>query len=797
MESSPADPIKKRSRFRILKVFSPILLSTLLLVASSAFIVSVFYEKEVKNYIISQLNLQLKTKILIEPNDIHLSLLKDFPYASLRFENVTALDAIPGEKKDTLFNAGSIALQFNVMDIFRKNYRIRKVEIEHVQLNIRVDKKGNDNYHFWKSSEASQDTSSFSFALDKFHFKDVTVNYDYRPSRYLSSFTIDNAVFSGNFKGEKFDLEADLSANVNFLKIDSITYLDNKPVQLSMHLKAGQPEGSYEITDGNLKLAELEVKANGKINDKDINLKISGKDLDITSVLSLLPSKYTEDIRDFESKGIFYFESTLKGPYRNNSEPIFSGSFGIKNGTIVQKTGNVQLVNVLASGSFLNSRPSESFIELNNFSANLSGGNIKGSFRVKNFKEPFLYAAAEAEVDLVKLQEFLRIDTVESMLGHMVLNATLKGDLKRLKNFNKTGGNASEFGAAGLLDLSNATIRIKKSMVNLDSLNTKMELSDNNIAVEFLKGYIAGSDFYFKGDFNNVLPYVFSQNQPLSVSASFRSVNFSLDSLLSTSTSSSKQESYNLKIGDNVNAVLKTNIDHLKFRKFDASDLSGTLTFKDNKMTAENLAFSTMDGKVEASGTIDVANQKQILSSCETKLSNINITKLFYQLENFGQEVLQDKNVKGRISANIQFAAVMDSSLNIDMNKIYSRSDVSIENGELMQFGPFRELGDYIKKDKILRMFIEADEFSKKLEHIKFTTLKNNIEVKNRLVIIPAMEIKSSAMNIEFSGTHNFENLVNYKFNFFLSEIFTKKQKRIANSELLRMTDQKEWFSSV
>lgn len=40
------------------------------------------------------------------------------------------------------------------------------------------------------------------------------------------------------------------------------------------------------------------------------------------------------------------------------------------------------------------------------------------------------------------------------------------------------------------------------------------------------------------------------------------------------------------------------------------------------------------------------------------------------------------------------------------------------------------------------------------------------------------MLIKSSAMNIDFSGWHSFKNEIDYHFSFLLSEVFTKGEKK-------------------
>jgi len=54
----------------------------------------------------------------------------------------------------------------------------------------------------------------------------------------------------------------------------------------------------------------------------------------------------------------------------------------------------------------------------------------------------------------------------------------------------------------------------------------------------------------------------------------------------------------------------------------------------------------------------------------------------------------------------------------------------------------------------------------KKLLDLKFETLENTFTIQNGYLTIPKMTIHSSALDVETSGTHSFENIIDYKFTF-------------------------------
>jgi hypothetical protein len=185
-----------------------------------------------------------------------------------------------------------------------------------------------------------------------------------------------------------------------------------------------------------------------------------------------------------------------------------------------------------------------------------------------------------------------------------------------------------------------------------------------------------------------------------------------------------------------------------------------------------------MDGQVSASIMADAHHLQNILITCDAQLKNLSIDKLFNSFEEFGQDYLTSKHIKGKLNASVQFASVWNEKLEIDPDKVYASCDISINNGELVGFTPFIEIADDLAKDKILNKLIEVNEFKDKMKRIKFNTLENTVEIRKQKISIPPMQIKSSAMNIDFNGWHTFNNEIDYHFSFLLSEIFTKSEKK-------------------
>src|SRR6185436_11283057 len=141
---------------------------------------------------------------------------------------------------------------------------------------------------------------------------------------------------------------------------------------------------------------------------------------------------------------------------------------------------------------------------------------------------------------------------------------------------------------------------------------------------------------------------------------------------------------------------------------------------------------------------------------------------------NFGQQVITDKNLNGNVTADVRFFSKWSNTLNCNLDKVTATSVLTIESGELVNFAPMLALSKYVKG---------AD-----LNDVKFSTLKNTIQIKDRKVIIPSMEINSTAMNIVASGIHGFDNMIDYHLQLLLSQLLGKKVKNL-NTEFGTIED--------
>ncbi|MFL5765653.1 MAG: AsmA-like C-terminal region-containing protein [Bacteroidia bacterium] len=765
MSSAPVTPRRPNRFLRFLwRLFIFVMVSIILLLGSGA-LIGYFYQDEVKEYVIGELNKQLNTEIIVDGQNIDFTVIKSFPYASVEFKKVKALEAVKRKNKDTLFTAGAISFQFNLFDIFKKNYRIKKIAVTDADMKVRIDKEGNDNYHFWKESSDSSN-ASFAFSLEHIDLKNVHLSWKDQRAHQNIDVTLKKSSLSGNFSDRRYSLETESDLYVERIKIDSTNYLRKKNIHAAFSLDVDNTTPSYKIKEGSLKIENLLFQVFGNVvssgNEPVVNFGVKGKDMDIQSVLSLIPSRYLTGIKDYGSDGEFYFDATIQGVVSSKEIPRITADFGIKDADITQVKDDIRLHHVNLKGHYFNGNKNSgeaSVLTLDPFSAVVEQGSIEGKLTLKNLDSPAFSGNVKADLKLDELQRFFHIDTIASVTGGVKLNAAFDGNYADI--------NAGRYGkvtTSGDLQIRDANLTLKNYSLEFIGMSGDFKFDNNDLAVNSFSGKAGSSDFLLKGFFRNMIGFAMTDDEDITVEATLNSDNINLNELLANKAEDSKSESkYKLKFSEHIDANLNSDIGHLVFRKFDATNIHGVVKLKDKKLIADPVTLNTMSGTITTSGMIDGTDSTKLLVTCFSDVNRINITKMFTEFENFGQSAVTDQNLKGVATAKIQFASVLSPGLEMDPDKLYAGVDVTIENGEM----------NNVEVMKSLSRFIEL----KDLENIRFSTLKNQIEVKNKVITIPRMEVKSNAINIIASGTHTFDNEINYKVKLSLNELLSKKAK--------------------
>jgi len=742
-----------------------VLLGSFFAVVLSCLIIAAVYEKEITAYFIQKINEQLNTKVSI--GKVEFSLLNNFPDATVRLSDVVAEHSKPYKSAGKLLQLEQIDFRFGILDFFNSNYSIQRIDLKNGAINILKNKDGIINYQLVKK-DSTQTKSQFSFSLNALTLSNINMLIRDDVANLSVGFLANKASAKGEFTETIYDIEVQADCQANSIKSNKITLLENRPVELDVALKIDQQKDLYTFTKGNFMISDLTCAITGNIADHEataVDLIVKGKDIEISTLLSLLPPEYDDQIENFKSSGNIYLTAQFKGEWTSDITPKIRVDFGIDNADIQQKKTNIELKNVSCTGMYSNGRKADlatSSIELKNIKLSLNGGNVSGNFNLRNFNSPYISFASKANIQLKDVQEFLQVKNIQSLQGNAAFDLSMEGNWNNFSGEDPIAYNQVK--SKGYIQISNCNLKLSGDSLNYSNIQGNLQFSNNEIIVENFRANAGKSDLIIKGRIINAFNWLFDEKESIEINATLQSKLVVLDELFQRKSATATANTYKFGISPRINLKLNARINEIKFRKFSARNIVGDFAVNKKQLIANKLQFTTMSGNVSLNGKVDATETNKLKLLANINLNRVDIRELFYQCENFGQNVLVDKNIKGKVTSKIMLLATSDAAMDIDLNSINSTADIEINQGELIQFEPLRELSKFISLDE--------------LKNVSFSQLKNQIEIKNRTIIIPQMDITSSAISISASGTHTFENLIDYHLKLLLSDVLSRKAKR-------------------
>ncbi len=508
---------------------------------------------------------------------------------------------------------------------------------------------------------------------------------------------------------------------------------------------------SITIAPSKLLMDKAQFEVNGFYSFKGrdfIDIHTVGKETDIKLLLSFFPSSSIENLKKYQSKGDVYFNMKMKGEISDEKSPFVSIAFGLKNVTLFHPDSRSKIENANLEGSFATgslSKMDGAELFLKNISGSLNGDSFTGNFTMKNFDNPFVTTDFHGEVNAEDLLNFYPMKDIKELSGRIKANVSLSGPINLLKR----KATAQQVRTEGTIELNKIDFRLGDNKLHFEDLNGSLQFNNNDLAMSNLKGKFENSDFLLNGFFKNIVTFLIFENQPIGIEADLKSDFLDVDQLFAIGFGTQNKGPYKFDISNNLNLNFTYNVKSMKYKRFHPSSVKGDLLVKGKVAVARNIHFQAMGGSIDLNGIVDAKNTKAIDLISSAKLNGIQIDSLFYVFENFQQTFIDHKNLKGQAFAEISFEATLDETLHIFQDTFVADVSVTIKNGELNNFAPMQKLNKYLDDEG--------------LSKLRFADLKNDIHIENKTVYIPQMEIKTNLTSIQLSGTHTFDQRIDYR----------------------------------
>lgn len=733
----------KTLRRVLLYVLTTILVLVIALVAS----VFLFKDKIIQEFI-REANKQLNTPVKIGKIDV--SVFQQFPQLSIVFNDVYIEDSHDGQYP--LLTATRISFQMNPVEVWAGNYTIKGLTIENSETSLKISRSGESNYDVVKQSEGAA-SSAVTFQLKDVRLFNTRVNYVDVNARQQMRYFSKDLTASISTENDLYSIQANGHLDTEQISIGETDVFKGKSFLISSDLRYDDAEKILTINPSKLQLRKATFTVNGKYSWKEknlIDLETKGSNTDIQTIISLLPEKIASSLDKYESNGEVYFSSKLKGEISKTRTPSFSVEFGFTNATIFHPDFKSRIEDASMEGSFANSdlrNVRQASLVLKNITGKLNDESFTANFIVSNFKDPEVICDFKGLMDAPSVLSFYPIEELKNVTGKLDVDLSFQGRVSLLKN----KATAQQVSTLGTIGLQAINLSYGKEQVPLENLNGNLQFNNNDLALSNVSGKLGHSDFVLNGFFKNIITFLLFEGQPIGIETDLKSNFVDLDEIFAISFGNQEgsAQPYTFSISKNINLNFNCDIRSLRYKRFRGRDLKGDLLVKNEMAVSRNFFLRTMEGEIELSGIVDAQNQKAIDVVTTARLNHIAVDSAFYVFENFKQDFIMDRHLKGFASADLTMEMTLDEHLKLFPETLIADIGVTIQKGELNNFEPLRKLDRYLDDQG--------------LNKLRFSDLKNDIHIEKKVVYIPQMDIRSNVTDLTISGTHSFDQRIDYR----------------------------------
>lgn len=757
-----------------------------LIIGLSAAAAAIF-NQQIGGRIVQEINKQLITELSV--GEIDLSFFRHFPDASAVLKEVQIADTQGG----LLLEADAISFRLGLFSLIRSNIKLDAATIRKGAITIRIDEQGQPNYQIYRPTDTLKNTSqeesesNIKVSLREAHMVDMEFIYADELTEQYYNLLLDQADFSGAFAQNQFQLVSRANITSRFVEIGSVRHLPGTKLSYQADIQINLKESIYQFEQLDIQLGDNIFKVEGAVEQRDqapyFDLFITSEEGSIQGVIQLLPEEYLSVLGDFTSKGDFHFEALIKGAQTPDLNPEVSAQLRLDKGLISSpRLSNDMMKDVSFLAYYTNGKfrdNSSSRLVIQDFSGYFNRELIEMEMRLENFDS--------LEVDF-ELDGALPLNSVYGILNHPGISAG-SGEIE-IKDLKLTGAFAdmvrpsriANVRSSGILEFDDASLTLNHEKLILD--RGTLELQGNQLLVDGLKLEGAGSELLLSGQAFNLVPVLFadslnSQNAELEFEAELTGTQLDIDRLLVATDLKLDQRDTSAMAAEMVDSIrtaqvkkrkqltrflkgtFRTSIQVYNYGDIEGSDFTGVLSFDNNIMDIRG-GTNAMQGQVQLDGKMAFETAPRL--EARLSMEAIDIKTFFAQTNNFGQEVLTQKQISGTLNSNILIYAYWSEQGTLQDDQLNVLAEVDINEGELKDFRLLEAFSTFVKV--------------KELQNIKFQDLKNYLEIRRQHLYIPAMFVQSNALNLTISGQHSFTNEYEYYLKVNAGQALTERFKK-------------------
>lgn len=734
-----------------------------------AFIVISIYVSVNKQKLIAEATEKISENIggRISIEDMGVSMFENFPYVALTIKNIKITDSLYSKHGHALIQSEKIFIRVNPLKLLTLNIQVNKLTVKNAAFYIYTDTSGYTNGYLLKGNDhpkKEKKENSLQNVLNKIELQNVAITIDDQLNNKLFDFLVNKIKAETAVKDSAIWVHIDQN-----ILIKSFSFNKRLGSFVENHVLDGKYDFNFYPKIGKLQIDSMPITISkqpflfkakfefAKIQKFELDVKTP--DITLGFAKTFLTKKIAGAItRLVDVSGPLKVHTTIAGSLVGSGDPYINATFESVNSTIT--TNFATLDSASFKGSFLNENVAgqerndeNSKISIHDFVANFNGlKTTSDDILIINLTHPYLSADLLSSFDVNDPDKSLDTQSFTLSKGTGKVEFMFEGPLD-----NPTPQNTKK---TGRIELNNGLVTMNGSGAILSNCNAKIRIENTNINIDTMNCSIANSRINITGRAKNVLALIGENPEGVELDLNVYSPALNIDHLSSivsrkypvkkrTKKSNNNNLSKNLERIDalltngRINVTVKA--DKLKFHAFEANNLIAKMRVDENAWELKQASLIHGKGSLQIHANVQEASSGIYNLKSDINMKNLDAERIIREFDNFGMKAFTSKNIHGTLTLNSNVSLNLTKKGDFDMNSLSGKTTFSIKNGELVDFGPIKNIQFFLFKN---RDFTD----------VKFAEIKDDLAFKKGEITINRMEINSSVLSLFVEGVYGQKN---------------------------------------
>lgn len=747
-----------------------------------------------KQAILTEITAQLSSRIDgdLVIRDMEPSLLRGFPNISVTLKDVSLKDSLHNRHGHTLLDVKELFVKVNTFALLRKEVDIRQVALENGTIYLYTDSTGYSNTYLFSGKKKKQPAKSKEPTIQDIRLRNIVFTFENHQKFKLYQLDIKNLRAEMDYKADGWVCHVRKQIHIRSLAFNTTkgSYAKDKMLTADIDLNWAAANKTLTIPEQVFRFDEQPVKIGAEFNftfkPAHFNLHIAAENIGFRMASSMVTPNISSklDSIDFEKPLNVYAD--VRGHMQFRDTPYVNVTWNTAGNVMTGK--NITLEGVGFKGAFLNEvEPNKGH---NNANSRLSIYDFTAAFdsipvtadtiRVLNLQKPLLTGRFKSKFPLQRLTH---------PIGAHLFNFT-KGE--GMVDIEYAGGWDPKDTVAGYL---RGSIQVRNGAFVYVPRNQTVQECEATLNFEGQDLYFRGvrlrsgsSTMQLEGSVKNMLNFYFAAPEKIQMNWTLNSPLVNLNEFQSffvkrhrkaasahTHKNSRHRHARVMKqlevVLEECSVNMQLAIDKVRYRQFQANKVRAGLELSKEQLRVFEVALQTAGGSMVVNGNIQHASNGNDKFKMDARIRQVQVDELFRQFENFGQNGIEAKNLKGIFSATANISGGMREDATVKPHSMFGTVTFDLNKGALVHYEPLENLGKFI--------FRKRD-----MSNITFERINNQLDIRGNKIIIHPMLIASSVLNIQVEGVYGMPKGTDIKLQVPLRN--PKKDELVSDADELR-----------